>query len=207
MTGEPEYFGYIRTDVLSYVPDNVETVLTLGCGFGNTEKLLVDKGVSVVGIEPSSKAAKVARENGITVIEKFADDALAELKGQTFDCLIFSDVLEHLPQPLPVLQSSAELLKKDGIVVISVPNFRHYSVFSEVFLKGVVPDRDAGIFDRTHLQITTRKRIERWYEECGMTVVAKEYKFARRLERLLSTLSFGLLNEFLAPQVIVCGRK
>ncbi|GLQ07921.1 class I SAM-dependent methyltransferase [Sneathiella chinensis] len=203
----PEYFGHLRSDVLAHVPDALSSALSIGCGQGRTERELVEKGCRVVGIEPSQEAASRASLNGIDVIVDTAENGVKKLQGQQFDCLILSDVLEHLVDPEATLAQCLPLLRPGGRIIISIPNFRHYSVFHALFLKGVVPDRDAGIFDRTHLRITTRKLVERWYGTHLITASPPDYQFSGRLERGLATLCFGLMNEFLARQVIVSGTK
>ncbi len=201
------YFGYVRTDVLQYVPSSAKSVLSIGCGYGKTEKVLVDRGVHVTGIEPSTEAAPIASSNGLSIIQKGALEGLQELKGKEFDCIILSDVLEHLSDPKAVLKLCSDLISTGATIVISVPNFRHYSVFYHLFIRGSVPNRDAGIFDNTHLQITTMKRMEEWIEFANAQTVHKEYKFSGRLETFLSKVTFGFLNEFLAPQVILSAFK
>lgn len=207
MQEEPEYFGHLRYDVLKHVPDDVTAVLSLGCGYGQTEKILVEKGCSVVGVEPDQKAAAVATLNGLETINSTAEEGLKALQGRKFDCLLLSDVLEHLVDPASVFNACTNLLSEGGTVVVSVPNFRHISVFYELFIKGIVPDDDGGIFDRTHLRLTTRKLVEKWFKDNNITITDHHYNLPGRIQRTASFLCFGLLNEIISRQVVISGKK
>ncbi|MBL4741239.1 MAG: methyltransferase domain-containing protein [Sneathiella sp.] len=207
MQEEQEYFGHSRQDVLAHVPDGVSAILSLGCGFGQMEKTLVDKGCSVVGIELSPEAAAIASSNGLEVIAKPADVGIKDLEGRQFDCVLLSDVLEHLTDPVSIFKSCVDLLAPGGTVVVSIPNFRHISVFHAIFIKGIVPDVEAGIFDRTHLRITTRKLIEKWFADNNINPKNCHYNLPGRLQRAGSFLSFGLLNEIISKQVVLSGTK
>ncbi|MGI6460287.1 MAG: class I SAM-dependent methyltransferase [Candidatus Hydrogenedentales bacterium] len=201
------YFEWVRTDVLRIIPESASRVLSVGCGAAATEAALLSSGREVVGVELDARAAEVACERGIHVIQQNAASAVPQLAGEKFDCLLFLDILEHMQEPEQVIRNFTPLLAAGGAMIISVPNFRHYSVAVELFLKGDFPYTHAGIFDRTHVQITTRKRVERWVRDAGFIIPKAVYVMYRRRERILSALSCGLLREFLAAQVLVLGTK
>jgi SAM-dependent methyltransferase len=197
------YFAHCRRDILAEIPAGCRNALSVGCGAGATERELVKSGVRVVGIEPYPAAASVARQRGIVVLEGDALATSERLADERFDCLIYADVLEHLTDPVAVLREHVKRLDAGGTVVISVPNFRYHGVARDLFVRGHVRYTDAGIFDRTHVRITTRRMIEEWLDEVGLTPTKTSYRIAMRRERLLDRASFGLFREFLARQVIV----
>jgi len=201
-----KYYSHVRHDVLAHVPQGVRRVLSIGCGAGCTEAHLVARGIDVTGVELDAEAGKAAALAGVNVIHGDAGDAKLSAGGHPFDCLIYADVLEHLPDPESVIRDHVQLLAPDAAIIISIPNFRHYSVFSELFLSGHVRYRDAGILDRTHVRITTRRMVQEWFDGIGLATVRIDYRIHRRRDRLLSLLSFGFLREFLAYQVIVVGQ-
>lgn len=201
------YFNHFRGDVLRHVPDSARVVLSIGCGAGATEGELVKRGVEVVGIELDPAAATVARSRGIVVFQGDVCKIHEELDNFSFDCLIYADLLEHLLDPVEVLSTHVQRLVPGGVVVVSVPNFRHHSVFRQLFLRGWVPYAQAGIFDRTHVRLTTRKMVCDWFRQTGLLPVSCEYRISRRREKLISACLFGLACEFLASQLILTGRK
>lgn len=203
---EHDYYGWMRGDLLVYVPSSTRNVLSVGCGGGATEAELIKNDVSVVGIELDQSAAERARDRGIEVIVGDASKIDDELGSRRFDCIMYADVLEHIADPVAVLQRHVKRLDPGGTVIISVPNFRHYSVFWQLFVRGHVHYRDAGIFDRTHLRLTTRRMIMEWLGQVGLDVVTFHLKLGPR-RRFLSYCTLGLTREFLAKQLIVVGRK
>lgn len=201
------YFAWCRHDVLEMIPENRREILSVGCGSGITEHELIKRGATVTGIEPDPHAASQSRANGIQVHQGRAEEMLAKMTHRRFDCIIFADVLEHMENPEDILGSALALLEQDGIVVVSVPNFRHLMVFWELFLRGEIKYKQAGILDRTHLRITTRRMVERWLTVAGIELTNLRYNFSRRSEKLAARLTLGIAKELVSRQIVVVGRK
>jgi len=200
-----EYYEFCRSDVLSCVPPSARTVLSVGCGAGATEECLVQMGCYVVGIEKEVEIAGMARGRGLQVI--CADVEQLELRPvPTFDCLIYADVLEHLRAPERLLARHVALLVDGGSVVVSVPNFRFLPSVAAL-AAGSWEYQDAGICDRTHLRITTRRIVDTWLRDAGLTVERCIGVFHRRRWRWLARLAAGCLDELMATQLILVARK
>ena len=104
-------------------------ILDVGCANGNflrkAEKLEYD----VCGIEPNMMMAEfVSRECGIKVINSNLKENL--FQEDYFDIIRFSDVLEHLIDPLEALKLARSYLKADGLLFISQPLTYNKSLFS-----------------------------------------------------------------------------
>lgn len=199
------YYSHCREEILHHIPNDVESVLSVGCGSGITEAELVKKGINVVGIELNSDAAEKAKQRGLKVLNGDAMDVAIDIEN-LFSCLIYADVLEHVIDPVSVLKRHIKFLKEGGTVVVSVPNFRHYSVFQHLFVSGCIDYKDAGILDRSHLRITTRKMVVNWFDEAGLKCLKCQYLMGPR-RKIFSLLTGGIFQEFLAKQVILVGRK
>lgn len=201
------YYEHFRQIVLKHIPVTARCVLSVGCAAGVTESELVRRGVKVVGIEIDHEAATIARQRGLTVLEGDASTVDIGQCGESFDCLVYADILEHLPEPVTVLRQHVERLQNNGTVIITVPNFRHYVILWELFILGHIQYEDTGILDRTHLRITTRKMVIGWFHKVGLKPIFWNYQIHRRRDKLISTVSFGLLRGFLATQILVVGKK
>lgn len=197
----------MRHSLFEHVPKTAKCVLSVGCANGITETELVKKGVKVVGVEINPEAAEIARQRGLTVLEGDASIIDISTASNSYDCIIYADILEHLPDPVAVLKRHVDLLRPNGTVIISVPNFRHYSVLWQLFIRGHVHYVDAGILDRTHLQITTRKMVLEWFELAGVRLTFLKYGIPGRRNRLVSAALLGMFREFMATQIVVVGRK
>ena len=97
----------------------------MGCGYATTSERLRQLGNRVTGIESSEQAVTIASRRLDRVIA--ADLQTAE-PDETYDCVIFADVLEHLPRPEPVLERYLRFLKAQGSVIVSLPNVGLWSV-------------------------------------------------------------------------------
>ncbi|MCP4744220.1 MAG: methyltransferase domain-containing protein, partial [Actinomycetales bacterium] len=152
-------------------------------------------------------SANAAEKLGVEMLVGDHLTTCDSLSGRQFDCLMYADVLEHIREPESVLAAHIPLLKPGGTVIISVPNFRHYTVFCALFLHGEPPYTDAGLFDRTHVRLTTRKLIAKWITDAGLTIEHVELRPWRRREAIISRLLWGGLREFFSYQIITVARK
>ena len=88
----------------------------------------------------------------------------------SLDGLILADVLEHLPAAWDALAQFTRAVKPGGWVVISVPNMQSVYVLGQFMILGDWPERPSGIFDRTHVQMMSRRRLVRWMKGAGLTL-------------------------------------
>jgi len=203
---QPYYRQYRRT-ILKYIPDNVKCVLSVGCASGVTEEQLVKRGVKVVGVEINPQAAEIARQRGLTILEGDASEIDVAVAGQSYDCIIYADILEHLPDPEAVLKKHVSLLEPKGTVIVSVPNFRHYVVFWNLFIRGHVRYWDTGILDRTHLRLTTRKMVLEWFGLVDLQTVICKCSVEGLRDRVISAIFLRLADDFLATEIFAVARK
>lgn len=92
-----------------------------------------------------------------------------ELRPESFDVIIFGDVLEHLKDPLGALRRTRPLLRPEGYVVASIPNIAHASV-RLALMEGRFEYRPLGLLDDTHLRFFTRESVESLFEGAGFMV-------------------------------------
>jgi SAM-dependent methyltransferase len=103
-------------------------LLDYGCGSGAFARFMTGRGYEVVGLEPFSLGSPTS-EPSLTLLRKPFERARAELG--TFDVITLWHVLEHVHKPIELLRALGEHLAPDGVIIISVPNFK--SVQSELF--------------------------------------------------------------------------
>lgn len=93
-----------------------------------------------------------------------------DLPIQSFDVIVFNDVLEHMVDPWSVLRDTLSYLSRDGTVIASIPNIRHYSVVKPLVMNGKFTYREAGLLDRTHLRFFTIASAVSLFVESGYIV-------------------------------------
>jgi SAM-dependent methyltransferase len=147
-------------------------VLDVGCGQGQLGQAIRDLGWEVWGIEQSGKACATARNRLHRLIESDLHDMPAirpEIGQETFDALIFSDVLEHVYDPRTVLEQYLGFVKPGGRVFVSVPNFVVWTNRLKVLL-GYTGYTDTGVMDRTHIRIFSFRTARQLVQACGLEV-------------------------------------
>lgn len=205
------YLDEPRPDIRRMIPDDGKVIGTIGCGRAATEAQLVRDGREVHGVDVSPEAIEAARERltSARVIDPGEDSPFEE---NSLDGLILADVLEHLPMAWLKLQSFAKAVKPGGWVVISVPNNRYVEALFPLLLKGDWPEYPMGIFDETHLQVMTHKRLDRWCKAAGLRKEAEfdlyDFSFFKRnLYRAINLGTFRLFRSFLTFEVQARYRK
>jgi SAM-dependent methyltransferase len=108
------------TRLIEALPAPPRTVADVGCGDGVLLTLLGQRGVGERrhGYEISERAVELARGRPeIERVERFDGTALPVADG-TYDLGVLSHVLEHVPDPLPLLRETARACRA---VVVEVP--------------------------------------------------------------------------------------
>jgi SAM-dependent methyltransferase len=201
------YYAQARPEVAELVPPECHRVLDVGCGNGELGRLLKSRGHHVTGVELQPAAAERAR--------RILDDAICcDVEGdgwpfapESFDTILFADLLEHLVDPWRVLREAAPLLSPSGRVVASIPNVQNWDVLRRLVL-GRWDYRDRGILDRGHLRFFTLRSIRRLFDHAGLDVIHVGHHYRRSWMRQAACfLSAGMVRPFLTRQYLVVGRK
>lgn len=158
-------------------------VLEMGPAHGRMTKYLKEQlNCSVYIVEQDYEAGKVAAQfadaswigskhesYGNIDDGQWFDDLFNDEK-ERFDYVIFADVLEHLLDPEAALRLAAQLLKKDGSIIISVPNIGYNGLVIDL-LQDNFSYRDYGILDKTHLKFFTFNSLKKFVADAGLTIV------------------------------------
>jgi 2-polyprenyl-3-methyl-5-hydroxy-6-metoxy-1,4-benzoquinol methylase len=107
-------------------------LLDVGAGYGYFRKAASDSGWTTDGVEISHHAAAVARQEfGMDTFVGTLQDYAREGAGHSYDVLTLFDVVEHVEDPVSLLETVRSLLKPEGLCVIRTPNL--LAIDGEVF--------------------------------------------------------------------------
>ncbi len=147
------------------------TVLDVGCAAGYLGVLC--GGNEFYGIDANTDALKQAKKR-YKVVANINLNNLQVRKfpfSQKFDIIVFADVLEHLSDAVSVLKFFTKYLKKDGRIIISVPNVALWRVRMNLFL-GKFDYTDYGVLDRTHVHLYTYKTAKELAKDVGLEIIS-----------------------------------
>ena len=103
---------------------NINNVLDIGSGNGHFLFSVQQNQIDYLGIEPSTQKVENSKKIGVNKVlnvglEEFLDN---NNLNQKFDLIFLNQVFEHLEDPLLKLKKLKNLLSKNGIIIIVVPN-------------------------------------------------------------------------------------
>jgi 2-polyprenyl-3-methyl-5-hydroxy-6-metoxy-1,4-benzoquinol methylase len=133
------------------------------------------------------------------------EEAFDELQPP-FDTILCLDVLEHLVDPAAVLVGLRALARPGAHLQVSVPNARHFSLASDLLLRGTFGYTDWGHRDSTHLRWFTRRDLVALVGGAGWQVTGTSWPPLGR-SALLHRLTRGRSSELLVGQVYLSARN
>jgi SAM-dependent methyltransferase len=115
----PSYPSELFDDLL---PDKRCTVVDVGCGTGIVARLLLERGCSVIGVEPDARMADVAQGHGLSVeVSTFEE---WDSQGRTFDVLTAGQSW-HWVNPTLGSEKAASVLRSGGRFGVFWNGLRH----------------------------------------------------------------------------------
>jgi len=143
--------------ILQFLDESDRLILDIGCGAGDTGRLIQETypNTKVTGVTCS----QIEYEEALTKLSScvylnLEDETLPDIPKQTFDVLCFCHVLEHLVDPVKVINKLLPYLKPNGKVIIALPNVANWRSRWKLAI-GRFEYTDGGVFDRTHLHFYT----------------------------------------------------
>lgn len=183
--------------VLNTVGEN-KNVCEFGCSSGMLSKLLKEQGCIVTGLDIDSESLNYAKEfQKETIIVNLNDIEkwVRLLEGNKYDTILFLHILEHLIEPEKVLSMALKFLKRDGIVIIAIPNINNAKDRFNIFL-GDFNYSEIGVMDKTHLRFYNFKTMKNLIDDCGLIV-----------EEYFSPWQVNPLREFIDHIPVLCQLK
>ena len=135
--------------------------IDVGCGDGQTVAIAQSLGWDAAGIEIDPQACARARSSGLNIIS--GDYVKLSEFSQQMDCIMCSHVLEHVHDPLDLLQKLRSALKPGGHLLLTLPN-------SLSKLRYYFRDDWRGLEAPRHLAIPSESYLIQWLANAGFEV-------------------------------------
>ncbi len=122
----------------TFVPFRGKQLVDVGCGGGILTDSAARQGATVLGIDLSTKALKVAQlhaleaETANVSYREVSAEALAAELPASMDVVTCMEMLEHVPDPASVVSACAAMAKPGGWVFFSTLNRNPMSFFQAI---------------------------------------------------------------------------
>lgn len=159
-------------------------ILEAGCGTGIMSYLLSEnKDVEAYGVDISEKSIDLAQKIGIHFKGKVnfsvADVRHLEFEDRYFDIVFSQGLLEHFKNPLQVIAEESRVLRKNGILIIDVPQkYNLYTYRKHIKMK-------KGIWPWGWETEFSFRQLKKMGDSAGMIVIGvRGYGYGKRMERI-----------------------
>ena len=182
------------------------SVLDLGCGDGTLlASLMKDKKCRVQGIEIDEQAVYRCVAKGVNVLHGDIDSDLPDYANGSFDYVVLNQSFQQVKKPDLVLRESLRVGKE---VIVSFPNFVHYSARLQLFFRGrtpVTPSLPYEWHDTPNLHFLSIRDFIAYCKRRHIKVRATAFVGRSRRVRVLPNL-FALVGIFLLSNGSGIGR-
>lgn len=185
-------------------------VLDIGCGHGGFLDMIRERFDERFGVEIDGARARTSHEHGHHVARVDLDRTGLPFRGGVFDTVVMLDVLEHVREPLPILQEACRVLRPGGEIFVSTPNIRYWKHVASILLRGTFPrtSDDPSAYDGGHLHYFTFADVEGLMARAGFRELNREPVLDPAKYRRASRFVGGhMLREFFSGGLIVGGRR
>jgi len=102
-------------------------ILDIGCGYGDLRKFLTDN-VEFYGVDKNPRGTKIKKVD--------VSEEKLPFKDEFFDYVVAAEILEHLGNPGNFLKEARRVLRKNGKLIVTVPNaYNFYHLVRAFFNK------------------------------------------------------------------------
>lgn len=132
-------------------------ILDIGCFTGDFLELVKAEGANVYGLELQKEAVAIANKKlpGRVLL---ADVMTHKFPQKNYDIITLQGLLEHVPDPLTLLNRCSKLLKQGGIIMIQTPNSSsHLAHILGKYWPPYTPIEHMHLFGRKSMGIALKK--------------------------------------------------
>lgn len=178
----------MNTKLLAQIPASARCVLDIGSASGKFGAALKARQDCVVtGIEIDQEVAQQAIQNIDQVLVGDVAHIAPILPRWYYDVIVFGDVIEHLIDPVPVLEALKLCLAPGGVMLFSVPNVCHWSVI-KMLLEGHW-DYSPGLLSSDHLRFYTKASFKALLKRVGLSRKLVDVIELGEVPGIISTIS------------------
>lgn len=165
-------YEHVNEPVYGFITPS-SAVLDVGCWTGSLgTTLMKHKNCVIDGIDNNAEVLQKAKDYGYTDVYNINLNELEKLsiKPKLYDFIVFADVLEHILYPEQILNYYKSYLKKDGKIVVCLPNIG-FLLYRIKLLFGKFEYKNVGVMDKTHVKLYTLHTMKQLFEDSGLKIL------------------------------------
>ena len=162
-----DFREYLAKKFLSPKAPKNPSVLDVGCGEGFVMNAFLKKGWEVEGIDFSCEGLKQKNPHLLRYFIKGDLETEVEKKiisGTSYDCILLVNVLEHVLQPIKIIKKLKKIVRKNGIMLVTVPN--DFSTIQLIAETKKLINRRFWLAPPDHLQYFNTDSLAKTVEAC-----------------------------------------
>ena len=177
---------YENRNFFKFIDLKGKDLIEFGCGifpssFGLRNNSMPKK---YVASDTSKKILKVAKLNDNRPTYKVIDLEKKIILNKKYDLIVLKGVLHHTKNPEKILIKLKDILKRNGLIIISEPNLssiigNFLKWFLEFFLKKNMEDSPYGQYDYLKISQSIEKAnlkiYRRWYSSLFLLILSGDY--------------------------------
>jgi SAM-dependent methyltransferase len=183
-------------DVLARYAHPGSALLDVGCGEKPFFKIYSELGYEGIGVDvPFSPHKK-------TSVDVFASAQFLPFKDCSFDVILCSEVLEHLPEPADFLAEARRVLRENGVLILTTP----FLVAEHEIPYDFYRYTRYGLQSMLEKQLFDIHRIEPFGEMFGVLLsilVQVQVKFWGMMSKVFRVPLYSLFNPFVFLLIFV----
>lgn len=176
----PGYYStwnWEHTQAIKYfTPES--TVLEIGCGTGAFLEQ-IQQSYHVAGLELNAAVVEVAEAKGLAVRNELIEEHALAHSG-TYDVVCAFQVFEHISKIKSFLHAALQCLKKDGLLILGVPNNNPYLFKYDKMHALNLPPHHAGLWDKQSL-----KALENFFPMKNISILPEPMLHYRYFTQIL----------------------
>jgi 2-polyprenyl-3-methyl-5-hydroxy-6-metoxy-1,4-benzoquinol methylase len=205
-SGAPDFrwskdlYEFADQQLLAMIPVATKNVLSVGCGWGETEAQLKRKGIDTCAVPLDAVFGAAAKHRGIRSIDGPFHAAIESLGEERFDVVLLADVLHLVENPVDWLRRLRGVLRPNGKLIASVPNTADFTG-----RRRVQPACNGNGSGTHKVHKVNVRRLRSWCRSAGLRTIRIE-PVSDGSERFLRKWGARALGFMFAPKFILTAK-
>ena len=162
------FYEPCQKELIGLIPRHVKKIISIGCGWGATEQCLIEHGADLKAVPIDPVIAASAEVRGVEIVYGDLKSVREQLATERFDCVLLSNVLHLVGDPMAFLNSVSHILSPDGWVIASVPNVSKLRRLVRSIIDSRGHAQNPKSYAAHGMHVTTGRVVRRWFRQAGL---------------------------------------